>query len=294
VSVRDETVRLGIIGGSGLYEVGGVEDRREVEVSTPFGKPSGTVVTGTLGGVRMAFIARHGEGHRFLPTEVNFRANIFALKRLGAEFLLSASSVGSLREDVHPLDVVVADQFIDRTRHRTDTFFGDGLVAHVSLADPVCATLAGAAADAVEKAGARVHRAGTYVCMEGPQFSTRAESELYRSWRASVVGMTNLQEARLAREAEICYATLCFVTDYDCWKTDEPPVTVGAVVERLKRNAETARQAVANIAGLLPRTRDCICATALDAAMITRPDVVPQETIERLGPLMERALSRRS
>lgn len=281
--------RLGVLGGSGLYAFEELEDRREVELETPFGRPSDAIVLGRLRGIEVAFLARHGRTHRLLPTEINFRANIYAMKSLGVEAILSASAVGSLREEIRPLDVVVPDQFIDRTRHRADTFFGEGIAAHVSLSDPVCPALARAAADAAEAAGARVHRGGVYLCMEGPQFSTRAESELYRSWGASVIGMTNLQEARLAREAEICYATLALVTDYDCWKTDEPPVTVDAVVERLHRNAERARRAVAELAERLPSS-GCSCRRALDGAIITPVSAIDGRVRDRLAPILSRVL----
>ncbi|MDH3284874.1 MAG: S-methyl-5'-thioadenosine phosphorylase [Acidobacteriota bacterium] len=285
--------RLGVLGGSGLYDIDGLAGRSVVDVETPFGSPSAPVICGRFGEVTIAFLSRHGQGHRLLPTEINFRANVYALKSLGVEFILSASAVGSLREEIDPLDIVVPDQFVDRTRHRADTFFGRGLVAHVSLADPVCARLAALTADAVREAGADVHRGGTYVCMEGPQFSTRAESELYRTWGAHVIGMTNLQEARLAREAEICYASLALVTDYDCWKTDEEPVTVDAVIERIRLNAERAKVTVTRLAEVLPETRSCQCARALDSAIITRRDTIPAETVRRLGPIVERVLGGR-
>ncbi len=284
--------RLGVFGGSGLYAMPGLEGAAPTRVDTPFGPPSEEIVTGRLDGVPVAFLARHGAGHRLLPTEINFRANVWAFKSLGVEFIVSASAVGSLAEAVHPLDVVVPDQFIDRTRHRSDTFFGEGLAAHVSLADPVCGTLTAELADAAEEAGGTVHRTGTYVCMEGPQFSTRAESEMYRGWGAAVIGMTNLQEARLAREAEICYASLSLVTDYDCWKTDEEPVTVEAVVDRLHRNAELAARTVRAVTGRLPAARGCGCATALDAAIVTHREAVPESTIRRLGPVVARVFGR--
>ena len=284
--------RVGVVGGSGLYEIDALENRREVAVDTPFGAPSDRFVVGTIGGVDVAFLPRHGRGHRLLPTEINFRANIWAFRSLGVEWLISASAVGSLEEDVRPLDVVVPDQFIDRTRHRVDTFFGDGLVAHVSLADPVCPDLRRILVGSLRGIGARVHDGGTYVCMEGPQFSTRAESRLFRSWGARVIGMTNMQEARLAREAEICYATLALVTDWDCWKDDEEPVSVDAVVERLGRNAETARRAVVDAIGRLPGERSCPCARALDSAVITKRELIPESTIERLGPVVRRLFGR--
>ncbi len=282
--------RLGVIGGSGLYEIEGLAGVREVSIDTPFGPPSDPVVVGELEGVPVAFLARHGRGHRLLPTEINYRANIWALKFLGVEFILSASAVGSLRADVAPLDFVIVDQFYDRTRHRPDTFFGNGIVAHVSLADPVCPRLAPLVAAAARETGVRVHEGGTYVCMEGPQFSTRAESAVYRSWGASVVGMTNFQEARLAREAEICYVTMAMVTDYDCWKTDEEPVSVATVVERLQKNAQRAREVVRRVAGRLPARRTCPCATALQDAIITARDRVPPDAVRRLGPVVARVL----
>ncbi|GAB4372280.1 MAG: S-methyl-5'-thioadenosine phosphorylase [Acidobacteriota bacterium] len=290
--MSDAAIRVGVIGGSGLYEIEELTDRREVTVDTPFGPPSDRLLVGRLEGLEVAFLPRHGRGHRLLPTELNFRANIWALKSLGVEWIISASAVGSLDGNVRPLDVVVPDQFIDRTRHRVDTFFGDGLVAHVSLADPVCSVLRGVLVESLREVGARVHDGGTYLCMEGPQFSTRAESNLYRAWGATVIGMTNLQEARLAREAEICYATLALVTDWDCWKDDEDPVSVDAVVERLGRNARTARETVRRAVGRLPERRECACARALDTAIITPRDLVPEETIRRLGPVVARVLGR--
>lgn len=288
--MSEARARLGVIGGSGLYEIEGLEEMRELSLETPFGAPSDDFVLGRLEDVEVAFLARHGRGHRLLPTELNFRANVWGMKALGVEWLLSASAVGSLREEAEPLHVVVPDQFIDRTRHRADTFFGEGLVGHVSLADPVCGAFARIAGDALEAAGATVHRGGTYLCMEGPQFSTRAESHLYRSWGASVIGMTNLQEARLAREAEICYATMAFVTDYDCWKEDEDAVSVEAVVARLHENAATAKRATRELARRLPESRACPCPRVLDTALITERSRIPRATIEKLGPVVTRAL----
>ncbi len=283
--------RLGILGGSGLYRMPALSGARSVEIDTPFGSPSDALMVGRLEGLDVAFLARHGRGHRLLPTEINYRANIYAMKSLGVEWLIAASAVGSLDQQIHPLDVVIPDQFIDRTRHRQDTFFGDGMVAHVSLADPFCGELAENLARAAGEAGARVHRGGTYLCMEGPQFSTRAESELYRGWGAKVIGMTNLQEARLAREAELCFATLALVTDYDCWKTDEEPVSVDAVIERLQRNAAVAEKALAGLArSLVDAERGCACGHALDSAIITAPAAIPPATRERLALLVERVL----
>jgi 5'-methylthioadenosine phosphorylase len=236
----------------------------------------------------VAFLARHGRGHRLMPSELNFRANLFGFKLLGVERIVSLSAVGSMKEGIRPLDIVVVDQFLDRTRHRPDTFFGDGLVAHVSLADPVCPQLAKLFVHAARAAGATVHDGGTYLCMEGPQFSTRAESRLYRQWGVDVIGMTNLQEAKLAREAEICYATLALVTDYDCWHEDEEDVSVTSVLEVLRRNAATAQEVVARVVESLPAERPCACGTALQHALITDPSAVPAATLDRLRPLVER------
>lgn len=282
--------RLGVIGGTGLAHFPGLEEVREVLVHTPFGPPSSPLRVGRLEGVQIAFLARHGVGHRLLPTEINYRANIFALKSLGVEFVLSASAVGSLRPEIHPLDIVIPDQFIDRTRHRPDTFFGEGIVAHVSLAEPVCPRLTALAADAAGQSGAAVHRGGTYLCIEGPQFSTRAESQVYRSLPAAVIGMTNVQEARLCREAELCFATLALVTDYDCWKTDEPPVTVESILARLAANAERACRTIKALAGRLPQDRPCGCGTALDGALITPPRDIPPARRDQLAPLLARIL----
>src|SRR2546422_3283844 len=258
---------LGVIGGSGLYQMPGLDDRREETITTPFGEPSDSFVLGRVGGRDIAFLARHGRGHRLLPTEINFRANLFAFKTLGVERVVSVSAVGSLREELRPLDVVIPDQFIDWTRHRPSTFFGSGIVAHVSLADPVCPVLGAALHEAAEACGARVHRGGAYLCIEGPQFSTRAESHLYRSFKADVIGMTNAQEVKLAREAEICYATLAMVTDYDCWRPEEAAVTVQEGVARLNDNAAMAQAILARLAGRLTADRTCPCASALKNAI---------------------------
>src|SRR3954452_25496267 len=268
---------IGIIGGSGLYDMAEVTDREERRISTPFGDPSGPYVIGTLRGKRVAFLARHGVGHRILPSELNFRANIYGLKVLGVERILSASAVGSLKPEYKPLDIVVPDQFFDRTKGRISTFFGRGLVAHVAFAHPICADLAATAADAAAHVGATVHRGGTYVNMEGPQFSTLAESKLYRSWGMDVIGMTNLQEAKLAREAEICYATLALVTDYDCWHPDHDSVTVELIVANLMHNAATAQKTIAEAVSRLGGPRTCACKDALATAIITRPELVPEE-----------------
>ena len=280
------TVSIGIIGGSGLYDMAALTDREERRVSTPFGDPSGPYVIGTLGGKRVAFLARHGVGHRQMPTELNYRANIFGMKLLGVEFILSASAVGSLQERYVPQHLVIPDQFFDRTKGRVSTFFGHGLVVHVAFAHPVCGRLARIAYDACSKVGATVHNGGTYVCIEGPQFSTLAESRLYRSWGMDIIGMTNLQEAKLAREAEICYATIALVTDYDCWHPEHDSVTVDMIVANLIANAKTAQQVIAEAVSRLPYERQCECATALAHAIITRPEYVPDQVKRDLAPII--------
>src|SRR5882762_6852779 len=253
------SIEIGIIGGSGLYDMSEVSGREEKMISTPFGDPSGPYVIGTLRGKRVAFLARHGAGHRILPSELNFRANIYGFKVLGVERILSASAVGSLKEEYKPLDILVPDQFFDRTKGRISTFFGRGLVAHIAFAHPLCGDLSKIAADSASAMGATVHRGGTYVNMEGPQFSTLAESKLYRSWGMDVIGMTNLQEAKLAREAEICYATLALVTDYDCWHPDHDSVSVELIIANLMQNARTAQQAIAEAIDRMPEGRSCGC-----------------------------------
>jgi 5'-methylthioadenosine phosphorylase len=277
---------LAVIGGSGLYELPGIRDVEPLAVETPFGPPSDTPMRGRMGDTTVLFLPRHGHGHRILPTEINYRANIFALKQLGAEFLFSIGAVGSLREHLHPGDVVVPFQFIDRTVARPSTFFGRGIVVHVSLADPVCPVLSGAVADACAEAGGTVQRGGTYLCMEGPQFSTRAESHLYRQWGADVIGMTNWQEAKLAREAELCFASLALVTDYDCWKTDEAHVVIEDVLRILAANADLARRTVAGVARRLPAARDCGCGSALANAIITDRSRIAAELRAELRPLI--------
>src|SRR5580765_2491793 len=280
------SIQIGIIGGSGLYDMAELTDREERVVTTPFGDPSGPYVLATLRGRRVAFLARHGHGHRLLPSELNFRANIYGFKTLGVEWILSASAVGSLREDYRPQDIVVPNQFFDRTRGRVSTFFGDGLVAHVGFAHPFCQPLSQVAVDAATRAGATVHWGGTYVCMEGPQFSTVAESESYRREGFDIIGMTNLQEAKLAREAEICYTTLALVTDYDCWHPSHNSVTVDMIVANLLANAKTAQQVIANAVEHLPIARTCECSRALATAIITRREVVPAATVEKLKPIV--------
>jgi 5'-methylthioadenosine phosphorylase len=284
------SISIGIIGGSGLYDMAELTGREERVVETPFGPPSGPYIIGTLRGKRVAFLARHGAGHRLLPTELNFRANIFGFKLLGAEYLLSASAVGSLKEAYRPLDLVIPDQFFDRTKGRVSTFFGNGLVAHVGFAHPFCGPLSAVAYEAAAKAGATVHKGGTYVCMEGPQFSTLAESRLYRSWGMDIIGMTNLQEAKLAREAEICYTTIALVTDYDCWHPEHDHVTVEMIVANLMQNARTAQQVIAAAVERLPLERTCECARALQHAIITRPDAVPEQVRRDLAPIIGRYL----
>ena len=280
------TVQIGIIGGSGLYDMAELTDRDEVTLSTPFGNPSGPYVTGLLRGRRVAFLARHGAGHRILPTELNFRANIFGFKLLGVERLLSASAVGSLKQELAPQDIVIPDQFFDRTKGRISTFFGHGVVAHVGFAHPTCSVLGDIAFSSAASCGARVHKGGTYVCMEGPQFSTLAESQLYRSWGMDIIGMTNLQEAKLAREAEICYSTLALVTDYDCWHPEHDSVTVDMIVGNLLANASMAQRIIAEAVSRVPDVRSCECATALQTAIITRPDAIPAQTKRDLAPII--------
>ena len=277
---------IGIIGGSGLYDMAELTDRRERTVSTPFGDPSGPYIIGTLRGRRVAFLARHGAGHRLLPSELNFRANIYGFKVLGVERILSASAVGSLKEEYRPLDILVPDQFFDRTRGRISTFFGRGLVGHVAFAHPICATLAAIAADAAETVGATVHRGGTYVNMEGPQFSTLAESKLYRAWGMDVIGMTNLQEAKLAREAEICFATLALVTDYDCWHPDHDAVTVDLVIANLRQNSATAQKTIAEAVSRIEGPRTCGCKDALATGLMTEPEYIPAQTKKDLEPII--------
>ena len=282
-----QEAQIGIIGGSGLYQMDGLQVLFERIIETPFGAPSDPFVIGEIDGVRVAFLFRHGRGHRLLPTELNYRANIYGFKLLGVDTLLSASAVGSMKEDYHPTDIVFPHQFIDRTRHRPDTFFGNGIVGHISFADPICAAVSFAMSAAAREAGARVHEGGVYLCMEGPQFSTRAESTLYRSWGVDVIGMTNLQEAKLAREAEICYATMALVTDYDCWHESEQAVTVEQVLGYLRKNADVAQRILrASIAPIAARTRDCACVDALRFAIVTDSSQIPPQTKADLQPII--------
>jgi 5'-methylthioadenosine phosphorylase len=286
-----EAIRVGIIGGSGLYSMPGLADACETRVKTPFGAPSDALILGTLEGRRVAFLARHGRGHRLLPSEINYRANVYAMKLLGVERIISLSAVGSLREELRPQDFVIPDQFFDRTRHRPDTFFGDGLVGHIMFDKPTCAQLSAWLGQACELAGVRVHRGGTYVCMEGPQFSTRAESHVYRQLRLDVIGMTNLTEAKLAREAEICYATVAMVTDYDCWHPEHDAVTIAMVLENLQKNAEHAQNVIRQTIRELPQERECKCASALSTALITDRKLIPAATKKRLAAIIGKYVS---
>jgi 5'-methylthioadenosine phosphorylase len=278
---------IGIIGGSGLYAMPGFAGEEEVLIQTPFGKPSGNYVLGTLGGRAVAFLARHGRGHSISPSELNFRANIYGMKSLGVERIISLSAVGSLKEEHRPLDFVIPDQFFDRTRGRVSTFFGEGLVAHISFADPICPQLADVVAAACASVGVPAKQGGVYLCMEGPAFSTKAESNVYRSWGMDVIGMTNLQEAKLAREAEICYVTVAMVTDYDCWHPQHDAVTVNDIIANLVKNAANARAVVAAAVAALPGERTCKCGSALAHAIITDRAVVPPDTRRKLGILID-------
>ena len=282
---------IGIIGGSGLYSMPGLSDMREVKQETPFGDPSEAYVLGTLEGRKVAFLARHGRGHRILPTELNFRANVYGFKQLGVERIVSISAVGSLKEEHKPLEFVIPDQFFDRTRHRVDTFFGNGIVAHIAFADPVCPQLSQVVETASKKAGVTGKRGGTYLNMEGPQFSTKAESNIYRSWGMDVIGMTNLQEAKLAREAEICYVTVAMVTDYDCWHPHHDSVTVDQIVAVLVKNAENAARVVRETVAAMPAERSCKCGSALAHAILTDRDKIPATTRQKLGLILDKYLS---
>ncbi|MCI0665170.1 MAG: S-methyl-5'-thioadenosine phosphorylase [Acidobacteria bacterium] len=282
-----EKAQVGIIGGSGLYQMDGLSDFREISVETPFGIPSDNFILGTLEGVRVAFLARHGRGHRLMPGELPFRANIYAMKLLGVQWIISASAVGSLQEQYAPTDIVIPDQFFDRTRGRVSTFFGDGIVAHITFAHPVCSDLCDLLAAVGESSGVKIHRGGTYLCMEGPAFSTLAESKLYRSWGMDVIGMTNLQEAKLAREAEVCYATLALVTDYDCWHPDHDAVTVDMVIEYLNKNSVNAQKIIREAVRQLGRSgKACQYSSALKNAILTHRDAISQEVKQKLGAII--------
>jgi 5'-methylthioadenosine phosphorylase len=288
--VSAPTRRVGLIGGSGVYDLEAIEGLEEQKLQTPFGAPSDSYFTGTLAGAPVAFLSRHGRGHRLLPTEINYRANVCGFKMLGCDALLSASACGSLREEYAPRHVVIPDQFIDRTRHRDDTFFGGGIAAHAGLADPVCPALARTLERGARSGGLEVHFGGTYVCMEGPQFSTRAESHLYRAWGADVIGMTNLTEARLAREAEICYASLAFVTDYDCWREHTEDVSVETILAILAENSAAARRALADAVARVDPERACGCREAMRFGIITNPKAISAAARERLRPIVGRYL----
>ncbi|MGH9539865.1 MAG: S-methyl-5'-thioadenosine phosphorylase [Terriglobales bacterium] len=285
---------IGIIGGSGLYSMPGLAKTKEVRLKTPFGKPSDSYVLGTLEGRQVAFLARHGRGHRILPSELNFRANIHGFKQLGVDRIVSISAVGSLKEEHKPLEFVIPDQFFDRTRHRVDTFFGSGVVAHIAFADPVCSELTRVVESACQKAGVTGKRGGTYLCMEGPQFSTKAESNVYRSWGMDVIGMTNLQEAKLAREAELCYVTVAMVTDYDCWHPHHDSVTVDQIVSVLLKNAENATRVLRETVAAMPKTRSCKCGSSLAHAILTERDKIPAATRKKLKLILGKYLNRPS
>jgi 5'-methylthioadenosine phosphorylase len=281
---------IGIIGGSGLYSMVGLTGPREIKIKTPFGAPSDSLVLGTLEGKRVAFLARHGRGHRILPGEINYRANIYAMKLLGVERIISVSAVGSLQEDLRPGEFLVPDQFVDRTRHRVSTFFGEGLVAHVSFAHPTCSQVSSILADASVHCGVRVHRRGTYVCMEGPQFSTLAEANMHRQLRFEVIGMTNVTEAKLAREAELCYATISMITDYDCWHPEHKSVTASQIIATLSQNAENAQGVLREAVRAMPEDRGCKCGSALQHALITDMKLVPAATKRRLAAIINKYL----
>jgi 5'-methylthioadenosine phosphorylase len=281
-------IRIGIIGGSGLYQMAGLTDVEEIEIETPFGKPSDAYRIGTLEGKRVAFLARHNRHHTISPSELNFRANIYGFKKLGVEWILSASAVGSLKEELKPLDIVLPDQFYDRTKTRISTFFGEGIVVHVSFAHPLCSQLADVIAQGAKESGIHVKRGGTYVCMEGPQFSTVAESNTYRKNGADLIGMTNLQEAKLAREAEICYTTIALVTDYDCWHPQHDAVTVAEVIENLKKNSDHAQTIIRSTVKRLPVDRTCKCGHALKHAIMTDLKRVPEKTREKVDLLIRK------
>ena len=286
----NKNIRIGIIGGSGLYEMEALTDVTQVSLDTPFGAPSDAYITGTLGDIRVAFLPRHGHGHRISPSEINFRANIYGFKMLGVERIISITAVGSLKEHIRPLDIVVPDQFYDCTRERVSTFFGNGLVAHIAFADPVCPNLATLVYNCATKAGASVHSGGTLLCIEGPAFSTRAESNVYRQWGMDIIGMTSLQEAKLAREAEICYAAMAMVTDFDCWHEEELEVNVETVVQNVKRNISIAKEIMQIVVPNISKKRACLCAQALKNAIMTDTSVIPPETRKKFELLVGKYL----
>ncbi len=290
---QSEKISIGVIGGSGLYAMEGLTQIKTLRIATPFGKPSDEYIIGTLHDRRVAFLPRHGRGHRILPTDINYRANIYGMKKLGVERIISVSAVGSMREEIRPGDIVIPGQFYDLTKHRRSTFFGNGVVAHVGMADPVCADLCAVLADAGIHVGATVHRGGTYICMEGPQFSTRAESFTYRQWNVDVIGMTNATEAKLAREAEICYSTIALATDYDCWHHSEEAVTVEAVLEVMKHNVETSKAMIREAVRSLPAARTCSCGEALRNTIMTPENLIPAKTRKDLAPLIGKYLKKK-
>ena len=290
---KTEKVAIGVIGGSGLYEMEGLTNVRTVRVTTPFGKPSDDYIIGTLHGKQVTFLPRHGKGHRIMPTDINYRANIYGMKKLGVERILSVSAVGSMKEEIKPGDIVIPDQFYDHTKHRRSTFFGNGVVAHVGMAEPVCTELSTILIEAGEKVGATVHRGGTYLCMEGPQFSTRAESMTYRTWNVDVIGMTNATEAKLAREAEICYSTIALATDYDCWHHSEEAVTVEAVLAVMKHNIETSKNLIRQAVRMLFGARACGCGESLRNTIMTPEMLIPAKVKKDLAPIIGKYLKKK-
>jgi 5'-methylthioadenosine phosphorylase len=287
----EQKTTIGIIGGSGIYAMGGLTDGREIRVKTPFGEPSDAIVLGTLEGKRVAFLARHGRGHRILPSEINFRANVYAMKLLGVERMISVSAVGSLQEDLMPGEFLVPDQFVDRTKLRVSTFFGEGLVAHIAFDKPTCGQVSGILADASVHCAVKVHRRGTYVCIEGPQFSTLAEAHVHRQLRFEVIGMTNVTEAKLAREAEICYGALAMITDYDCWHPDHDSVTYSQIIATLNQNADNAQRVLREAVRAMPAERSCKCGTALQHSLVTDAKLVPKATKKRLAAIIGKYIS---
>jgi len=283
-------VSIGVIGGSGLYEMEGLTRIKTIKINTPFGKPSDSFIVGTLFGKRIAFLPRHGRGHRIMPTDINYRANVYGMKKLGVERIISVSAVGSMKEEIEPGHIVIPDQFYDHTKHRRSTFFGGGIVAHVGMAEPTCASLSEILYQSGTTAGAIVHRSGTYLCMEGPQFSSRAESLIYRTWNADVIGMTNATEAKLAREAEICYSTIALATDYDCWHQSEEVVTVEAVLAVMKRNIDTSKHMIREAVRMLPENRTCSCSQALKNTIMTPETLIPAKTKRDLAPIIGKYL----
>lgn len=283
-------VKIAVIGGSGLYEMESFKFIEEIDIDTPFGKPSDKITIGEISGKKVAFLPRHGKGHKIMPSEINYQANIYALKKLKVERIISISAVGSMKEEILPGDFVIVDQFIDLTKRRVSTFFGNGIVAHISMAEPTCPLMRKITLEASKELGYRVHPKGTYLCIEGPQFSSKAESILYRSWNVDVIGMTNMPEAKLAREAEICYTTIAMATDYDCWHETEEPVSVEMVVKRLTENVEKAKKLIEKIIPLIPETRECSCKDALKDAIITSKEKIPKERIKELEPIIGKYL----